>query len=143
MIYTLGIILIIIGLDQGLKNYAKKKFKNKKIYKGPFTFSLVKNKGAFKGFLKNKPNILKALQILGSVIMIIMALTSAVKNKNKILTIGLALIAGGATGNLIDRLRDGEVTDFIAIKWTKNLYYNLADFAIFIGAFILFLKNLF
>ena len=55
---------------------------------------------------------------------------------------GLALIFGGATGNLIDRLRHGMVIDFIDFHW-KEVYhwptFNIADSAICIGVGILFI----
>ena len=43
----------------------------------------------------------------------------------------LGLLAGGATGNLIDRVVLGSVRDFI---WTRWLVINLADLALFLGA---------
>lgn len=58
----------------------------------------------------------------------------------RVLVVGLALILGGAVGNLVDRLRTGEVIDFIVVHW-KGAYFpafNAADSAITVGA-ILFL----
>jgi signal peptidase II len=57
--------------------------------------------------------------------------------------ISFAFIAGGATGNLIDRLRFGAVTDLLdfyigAYHWPA---FNGADSAIFIGVFLLFITN--
>ena len=48
--------------------------------------------------------------------------------------IGLSLPLGGAIGNLIDRLRRGDVTDFIDLRWWP--VFNVADTAITIGAFL-------
>ena len=49
--------------------------------------------------------------------------------------IALALILGGAIGNLIDRLRSGEVVDFIEIGWGRWHWpvFNVADSAVTIG----------
>jgi signal peptidase II len=54
---------------------------------------------------------------------------------------GLALIVGGALGNMIDRLRLGHVTDFILAHWGPHYFpaFNLADSAITIGAGLLLL----
>jgi len=53
----------------------------------------------------------------------------------------LALIIGGALGNLIDRTRFGHVTDFIEVYWHDWSFpaFNVADSAICIGAFLLIL----
>ena len=53
----------------------------------------------------------------------------------------LALIIGGALGNLIDRLRFGHVTDFIQVYWHDWAFpaFNIADSAISVGAFLLVL----
>ncbi len=51
----------------------------------------------------------------------------------------LALIVGGAVGNVIDRLRFGHVVDFILLYWRDWHWpaFNVADSSIFIGAVIL------
>ncbi len=53
----------------------------------------------------------------------------------------LALIIGGALGNLIDRLRLGHVTDFIDVYWGSAHWpaFNLADSSVFVGAVMLIL----
>jgi len=50
-------------------------------------------------------------------------------------SIGLAFIAGGALGNLVDRIRVGAVIDFIDIYWSRFHWpaFNIADSAICIG----------
>src|SRR5581483_5898020 len=50
------------------------------------------------------------------------------------LTCGLALPLGGAIGNLIDRVRAGQVTDFIYVHYWP--VFNVADSAITVGAFL-------
>ncbi|MBN8728485.1 MAG: signal peptidase II [Xanthomonadales bacterium] len=58
----------------------------------------------------------------------------------------LALIIGGALGNLIDRLRLGHVVDFIHIHWQGAWHYpafNIADSSIFVGAVMLIAFGLF
>lgn len=53
--------------------------------------------------------------------------------------VGLALILGGAVGNLIDRLRLGHVVDFIQVHYGSWYYpaFNIADSAITVGAALL------
>jgi signal peptidase II len=54
---------------------------------------------------------------------------------------GLALIVGGALGNMLDRLRLGHVIDFVCVHWGPHYFpaFNLADSAITVGAGLLLL----
>jgi len=58
-----------------------------------------------------------------------------------LLACGLALIVGGALGNMIDRLTLGRVVDFIHVHWGHAYFpaFNIADSAITIGALLLLL----
>ncbi len=60
---------------------------------------------------------------------------------HELLACGLALIVGGALGNLIDRLMTGRVVDFIHVHWGRAYFpaFNIADSAITIGAALLLL----
>ena len=67
------------------------------------------------------------------------------KATEKWLGVSLALILGGAIGNLIDRVAYGYVVDFI--QWYYDRFYwpafNIADSSIFIGAVMLLLSSFF
>jgi signal peptidase II len=54
---------------------------------------------------------------------------------------GLALVLGGALGNVIDRIRLGSVVDFIHFHWDQAYFpaFNVADSAITVGAALLLL----
>ena len=56
----------------------------------------------------------------------------------------LALILGGALGNVIDRLWHGHVIDFLQVHWKSHYFpsFNVADSAITIGAALLILDEL-
>jgi len=58
-----------------------------------------------------------------------------------LLACGLALIVGGALGNMLDRLTTGRVVDFIHVHWGRHYFpaFNIADSAITVGAAILLL----
>jgi len=62
-----------------------------------------------------------------------------------ILAVGLALVLGGAIGNLIDRIRFGYVTDFIQVWFGDWAFpsFNVADSAISVGAALLVIDALF
>jgi len=58
--------------------------------------------------------------------------------------VGLALIIGGAAGNLIDRMIVGSVVDFVDVYWRSHHFwaFNVADSAITVGATIMILDML-
>ncbi|MDO4223249.1 MAG: signal peptidase II [Acinetobacter sp.] len=62
-----------------------------------------------------------------------------------ILPMALALILGGAVGNLIDRVTLGHVVDFIHVYWGDSHFpiFNIADCAITLGAILLLIDSLF
>ena len=62
-----------------------------------------------------------------------------------LLAAGLALVLGGALGNVIDRIRLGHVIDFIHFHWDQAYFpaFNVADSAITVGAACLLLDALF
>jgi signal peptidase II len=62
-----------------------------------------------------------------------------------ILAAGLALVLGGAIGNLIDRIRLGYVTDFFQVWFGEWAFpsFNVADSAISVGAALLVIDALF
>jgi signal peptidase II len=61
------------------------------------------------------------------------------------LAASLALIVGGAIGNVIDRLFRGHVVDFLSFHWDRWHFpaFNLADSAITVGAVILLVESFF
>ena len=62
----------------------------------------------------------------------------------RLLRVALALVAGGAIGNLIDRVRLGYVTDFVHVYWRRYEWpdFNVADSAITIGIVLLLVDAL-
>jgi signal peptidase II len=61
------------------------------------------------------------------------------------LAMALALILGGALGNLIDRVLLGYVVDFISVHWGPHYFpaFNIADSAITVGAVMMVIDTLF
>jgi signal peptidase II len=83
-----------------------------------FHITYTRNKGAAFSLLNDLPPAIRApfFVITGITFLIITAyyFRTAVK-KSVIMRIGFSLVAGGALGNLIDRVRYGEVIDFIEV----------------------------
>ncbi len=66
------------------------------------------------------------------------------RGAHSLLAAGLALVLGGAVGNVIDRIRLGHVIDFIHFHWDRAYFpaFNIADSAITVGAACLLLDAL-
>jgi signal peptidase II len=110
-----------------------------------FNLVLVFNKGAAFSFLAAAQGWQTLFFAAIAVIAAIVISFLIIKNKNKTLfCAALALILGGALGNLYDRLMYGQVVDFLDFHvagwhWPA---FNVADSAITVGAAILILESL-
>lgn len=136
LLYLSAYTGIFIILDLASKIYIQKFTTGEiEIIKNFFYLKFVKNPGI--AFSINIPFF---LIIIMNILLIIFLLYIAIKDLNlqkKSTQIFLALILGGGLGNLIDRIFNGYVVDFIAIG--KYPTFNLADIFITIGVFSLFL----
>lgn len=109
-----------------------------------FSFTLGFNSGISFGLLAGGSSAqVWALSVVGILIVgILVWLTT--RSKDRVERIGYALIIGGAVGNLIDRLGDGTVTDFLDFhvgEW-RFPTFNLADTAITLGVGLILLLSL-
>ncbi len=100
-------------------------------------FTYIKNDGASMGLFSGQQIFL----IVMTVAVFAIGAYYMVKNRpeSPLLLSAVALIASGAVGNLIDRIRLGYVVDFIDLQFVKFYIFNVADCAICIGAGILIL----
>ena len=108
---------------------------------------MVFNRGAAFGFLDNAggwQHILFGGLAIGISVFILVWLRQA-SATNRILSLGLAMILGGAIGNLIDRILHQYVIDFISVYYGTWYFpaFNVADIAISCGAFFLIIDSLF
>jgi signal peptidase II len=105
----------------------------------------LRNTGAAFGFLAGNRSALRlAFFLLVSTVAIacLIYLLKNLRPGRNTPAISLSLILGGAIGNLIDRLRMGEVIDFIDLHWHHLHWpaFNVADSAISIGVILLFIQ---
>ena len=100
---------------------------------------LIFNSGIAFGIFDNKgevaSNLLLILTILITLYLLWMIINET-KDRNKL---ALSFITGGAIGNVLDRINDGSVTDFLHLKiYNYSLFvFNLADAFITIGAILI------
>jgi signal peptidase II len=109
-----------------------------------FNLVLVWNPGISFGLLREAGAMGPWLVTLLAVVISVALVVWLARETRLVARLALALILGGATGNIIDRLRFGAVVDFLdfhafGYHWPA---FNLADSAIVVGAAVLLLDSL-
>lgn len=143
----LWISLLVVILDQATKLIAETylNFQVPVSVMPMFNFTLVYNQGAAFSFLSDAGGWQRWFFIgLSSVISIVLIVwLNKLKQHQKLLTVSIALILGGAIGNLIDRSIYGHVIDFIDVYYQQHHWpaFNIADSAISIGAVLLIIDS--
>lgn len=107
---------------------------------GFFNIFYIRNKGAAFSFLANASWRLPffiAVSVVASLV-IIVALNK-LREDQKLAQVSLSMIFSGAVGNLIDRVRLGEVIDFLDVYWRTHHWpaFNVADSLICVGVALL------
>jgi signal peptidase II len=137
---------LVVLADQAVKALVLARFMpGERLELAPFfNLVLVFNKGAAFSFLSDASGWQKPLLVtfaLGAAVIVSVLIVR--RPGETLLCTGLALILGGALGNVIDRLRFGEVVDFLDLHargyhWPA---FNVADSAITVGAVLLILEG--
>ena len=145
VLLLLPIATIVVGLDQWTKTLVRNAIPvGGSIapidFLGDF-FQILhwKNTGAAFGIFQDANLILMVLSSL-----IVVALTwyyFSMKENNRLIRIGLSLAIGGALGNLIDRITQGYVTDFLSFG--RFPIFNVGDSAVTVGVGLMVLALLF
>ncbi|PYR34845.1 MAG: signal peptidase II [Acidobacteria bacterium] len=136
-----GLPVLIVVLDQVTKAVVRRALtvhESVTIVPGLLDFTHVRNTGAVFGFLNEVDFPLKTtvIAVVATAALVGVALYAAQLAHDQLLArLGLALIIGGAGGNLIDRLLAGSVVDFIDVYWHSWHFwaFNVADSAITFG----------
>ncbi|MGK4339777.1 Lipoprotein signal peptidase [Pseudomonas oleovorans subsp. oleovorans] len=109
---------------------------------GYFDWTLAYNTGAAFSFLADAAGwqrwFFAAIAIVVSVVLVVWL--KRLKRHETLLAVALAMVLGGALGNLYDRVVLGHVVDFILVHWQSRWFFpafNLADTFITIGAILL------
>ncbi|MEL0168748.1 MAG: signal peptidase II [Pseudomonadaceae bacterium] len=137
--------VLVIVLDQLTKWVAVSElqlYQQVPIIDDLFSFTLAYNTGAAFSFLADASGWQRWLfALIAVVVSVVLCVWLARLDRSKKLeAIALALILGGAIGNLYDRVIHGKVTDFILVHWQQSWFFpafNIADSAITVGAALL------
>src|SRR5688572_17445906 len=145
----LWIAALVIIIDQLTKLWIEKSMVlGESIYILP-VFNIVRahNPGAAFSFLADAGGWQRwafSIFAIGASIAFVYWLRAVSLATQALLACGLALILGGAVGNVIDRLEHGFVVDFVQVHWDGAYFpaFNVADAAITIGAVLVILDVL-
>ncbi len=141
---TLSIIaVVILVLDQATKLYVDANFRlheSVPVIDNVFHLTYVRNKGAAFGILSDSAVRIPFFICVSIVAMLgILWYIRRIRNDQKLALTALSLVFSGAFGNLIDRIRLGEVIDFLDVFWRHYHWpaFNIADSAITVGVTLL------
>jgi len=143
----LGLAAVIVALDQATKLAIERLFSYGDVHPVTSFFNLVLtyNKGAAFSFLADASGWQKQfLTAIGIVASLFILYLLARHGTQRLFSLALALILGGAVGNVIDRIAHGHVIDFLDFHWRGWHWpaFNVADSAIVCGAALLVVDEL-
>ena len=140
------IAFVILVLDQVTKLYVDANFRLHEtvpVIRDFFHLTYVRNKGAAFGILADNAVRIPFFITVSVVAMLgILWYIKHLKDDQRLALFSLSLVFSGAFGNLIDRIRLGEVIDFLDVFWQRHHWpaFNVADSAITVGVTLLFIE---
>lgn len=144
-----SIIGMVLALDQFTKHLVEKHMRMYEVVpviRGFFNLTRVRNKGAAFSLLSTAPDGFRSAFFISVSLVAVTVIALMIRKANdRLLVVSFSLIAAGAVGNLVDRVRFGEVVDFI--QWYVGTWYwpsfNVADSAITVGVALLVIDMVF
>jgi len=155
MSFKYRVLFLVAGLgvvlDLWTKALIRENFRYgeiKEIIDPVFALTYVRNRGAAFSFMDSAPAAIRDpfFMVVPCIALVaIFIYFRRLHQDQKLHIVALSLIASGAIGNLIDRVRFGFVTDFLDLHW-KEVYhwprFNVADSCIVVGVALMFLYSL-
>jgi len=142
--------MLIVAVDQATKAMVRAsvpEHDSVTVIPGLFDITHALNSGAAFGILNGAdfPYKTVLIAVIATAALIGVGVYAASLSHHQLIArIGLALIIGGAAGNLIDRVLTGSVVDFVDVYWRTHHFwaFNVADSAISVGVTMLILDML-
>lgn len=129
-----GIALTVLFLDQITKWLVLDRmelYESIPVVDGIFYITSHRNRGAAFGILQDQLWLFIPVTLI--VVAVLIYYLWVFRRERPLASWSFSLILGGAVGNLIDRIRMGEVVDFLDFKLINYPIFNVADAAIVIG----------
>jgi len=143
--WALGASALLVGVDQLIKYWAQtvlSTLQSLAVIPNLFYLTYVRNYGAAFGILNGKTSLLTGMVCIVLVAALYLLLTDKIKNPFMVWSVCL-VIAGGA-GNLIDRVMNGYVVDYLDFSSLFGFpVFNLADCCVVVGTFLILIYILF
>lgn len=139
MIYII-LIAAFVGLDQFSKYLAQTKLQeigSYPIIEDVFHLTYARNTGAAFSILRDKQLLLILFTFLAIAMLIGLLFKNVRAGGSLLVNYSLALIIGGAIGNLIDRMRLNYVIDYFDFRLINFAIFNVADTFVVCGAILL------
>jgi signal peptidase II len=148
--FELGIVAVVVLIDQFTKALVRANLQlgeSHTVIPGLLDFAHVQNTGAAFGMLNDVDFPFKSVIIVAIAAIALLAIAAygaQLGFHDRIARLGLAMILGGAFGNLLDRAIAGHVVDFVDVYWGAVHFwaFNVADAAITFGAIFVILDTL-
>lgn len=140
------ISIVILILDQVTKIAVDASFRlheSVPVIRGLFHLTYVRNKGAAFGiFADSAIRIPFFISVSLIAILAMLWYLRRLRDDQRLAVYAISLVFAGAVGNLIDRIRLGEVIDFLDVFWGRHHWpaFNIADSAITVGVALLILE---
>ncbi|MBP6682496.1 MAG: lipoprotein signal peptidase [Halioglobus sp.] len=148
-LYWYGLALLVVLLDQytkGLAQSALEYGRPQEVFSW-FNLTLQYNTGAAFSFLSDAGGWQRYFFSVVAVVIsaVLVVWLYRMPRQQRLLAVALALILGGALGNVWDRLLFGHVVDFISVHYGGHYFpaFNIADSAISVGAALMIFDSLF
>jgi len=147
---SLGLLTAVVAVDQVTKWWVARTLdlhEFRSIVDGCLSLSHVENRGAAFGILSEAGLPYQSAMFSAISIVALVAIATyafRLPPEARLPRLALALVLGGAVGNLIDRIRLGHVVDFVHAYWGRHQWpdFNMADSAITVGVALLLLDML-
>lgn len=146
----LGWLAVVVVLDQATKALVMERFamfELKTVIPGLFDLTYLTNTGAAFGLLAGAQTVWRQVFFVGVAVAAIGVMVFSYRQfrrQGRIFAHAIGLIAGGAVGNLIDRLQFGAVVDFLYFHIGTHYWpaFNVADSAICVGVGLFLLGSM-
>ena len=148
--FQLTVAAVIVVADQLTKLLIRREFElydTTAVIPNLFSLTRIHNTGAAFGLLDGvdlpfKTGLLALVSVAGLVGLVMFAVS--LPEIHRLARIGVALVVGGAAGNLIDRVWLGYVVDFVDVYWGAWHFwaFNVADSAITVGMALIILDQI-
>ena len=146
LLFDVFFLLVLVAIDQYTKYIAVRMLKNQpafSIINGVLEFNYLENRGAAFGMLQNQKVFFVFVAVIFLCVIAYVLVKVPLEKKYNRIHVLLVMIAGGAIGNLIDRLRLDYVVDFIYIVLINFPIFNVADMYVTFSTALLIIQVLF